>query len=337
MMLSQITRSLRLCSCVAVRKIQEPKILRRNLCMTYNFLQTTSEHGTSQGDSLVQTVNTVVVPELLNADRWENLPLVTGREVDAPECLEKPQAWMETLSTLENIKLGLLDLHPDVFAAMPRIDILYRNMMWQRNYKRISLAKTKSRAEVRGGGRKPWQQKGTGRARHGSIRSPIWRKGGRATGPRGPKSYWCELPVQVKTQGLRIALTVKLTQDNLHIVDSLELPSNEPEFLEDLALERHWGPSVLFVDNKPVTEMPENFLQAVSGIKTYNVLSTEGFNVYSALKHETLVLTVDALEFLEDRLLYFTRCYRKKDITDNRKIMLTQLKKSQPSTKIIQN
>uniref|UniRef100_A0A5F9CJK3 Large ribosomal subunit protein uL4m n=1 Tax=Oryctolagus cuniculus TaxID=9986 RepID=A0A5F9CJK3_RABIT len=87
------------------------------------------------------------------------------------------QAWVESLRGYEQERVGLAELHPDVFATAPRLDVLHQVAVWQKNFKRISYAKTKTRAEVRGGGRKPWQQKGSGRARHGSIRSPIWRGG----------------------------------------------------------------------------------------------------------------------------------------------------------------
>uniref|UniRef100_A0A8D0KYY5 Large ribosomal subunit protein uL4m n=1 Tax=Strix occidentalis caurina TaxID=311401 RepID=A0A8D0KYY5_STROC len=109
-------------------------------------------------------------------------------------------------------------------------------------------AKVKTRAEVRGGGRKPWRQKGSGRARHGSIRSPLWRGGGIAHGPRGPTSYYYMLPMKVRVLGLKVALTVKLMQDDLHIVDSLDIPTADPQYLLDLARYRHWGRSVLIVD-----------------------------------------------------------------------------------------
>jgi len=99
-----------------------------------------------------------------------------------------------------------------------------------------------------GGGRKPWPQKGTGRARHGSIRSPLFYGGGQAHGPRGPKSYFFMLPFYARVKGLYSTLSVKLAQDDLKIVDSLEIPSKDPKFLERLAEERHWGMSVLFVD-----------------------------------------------------------------------------------------
>ncbi|PNI51657.1 MRPL4 isoform 9, partial [Pan troglodytes] len=110
----------------------------------------------------------------------EGLPEPVLRKVELPVPTHRRpvQAWVESLRGFEQERVGLADLHPDVFATAPRLDILHQVAMWQKNFKRISYAKTKTRAEVRGGGRKPWPQKGTGRARHGSIRSPLWRGGG---------------------------------------------------------------------------------------------------------------------------------------------------------------
>ena len=112
----------------------------------------------------------------------------------------------------------------------------------------VSFAHTKVRSEVRGGGRKPWPQKGTGRARHGTIRSPLWRGGGIAHGPRSPTSHFYMLPFFARVLGLRATLSVKLAQDDLHIVDSLEIPSDDPKYFEELVSSRNWGPSVLIVD-----------------------------------------------------------------------------------------
>ncbi|XP_007488632.1 39S ribosomal protein L4, mitochondrial isoform X2 [Monodelphis domestica] len=175
-------------------------------------------------------------------------PLLRRCELPVPVHRTPVQAWVESLQGYEKTRVGLADLHPDVFAVAPRLDILHDVAMWQKNFKRISYAKTKTRAEVRGGGRKPWRQKGSGRARHGSIRSPIWRGGGVAHGPRGPTSYYYMLPMKVRVLGLKVALTVKLMQDDLHIVDSLELPTSDPRYLLDLVRHRYWGDSVLLVD-----------------------------------------------------------------------------------------
>lgn len=247
------------------------------------------------------------------------------REVDCPSHLRNPQAWLESLETRESKKLAIIDLHPDVFSTFPRIDILQRNIEWQKVYKIIDMRKEKTRAECSGGGRKPWRQKGTGRARHGSIRSPIWLKGGKAHPPRGGRTYWYVLPTSIRAWGLRIAMTIKHAQDNLCVVDSLDLPSSDPQYLEDIAKQRYWGKSVLFVDHKPLEEMPENFMEAINRIKTYNVLSTEGLNCYSLLKYETLVVTLDAVDFLEARLMSITRQYRSPDIQKDFPIVQSQL------------
>ncbi|XP_077185880.1 large ribosomal subunit protein uL4m isoform X2 [Paroedura picta] len=228
-------------------------------------------------------------------------PILRKCDIAVPKHLGPVQAWVESMKHYDARFEGLTDLHPDVFAVMPRIDILHSVVTWQKNFKRISLAKTKTRAEVRGGGKKPWKQKGSGRARHGSIRSPLWRGGGVAHGPRGPTSYYYMLPMKVRVLGLKVALTAKLMQDNLHIVDSLEIPTSDPQYLTDLAHYRGWGESTLFVD---VNEISENMKVAVSSLKTITFIPAIGLNVHSMLKHETLVLTLDTVSFLEKKLLW---------------------------------
>uniref|UniRef100_F7HZ47 Large ribosomal subunit protein uL4m n=2 Tax=Callithrix jacchus TaxID=9483 RepID=F7HZ47_CALJA len=241
----------------------------------------------------------------------EGLPEPVLRKVEFPiPPFRRPvQAWVESLRGFEQEHVGLADLHPDVFATAPRLDILHQVAIWQKNFKRISYAKTKTRAEVRGGGRKPWPQKGSGRARHGSIRSPLWRGGGVAHGPRGPTSYYYMLPMKVRALGLKVALTVKLAQDDLHIVDSLELPTPDPQYLTDLARYRRWGDSVLLV-NLTHEEMPQSIVEAASRLKTFTLIPAVGLNVYSMLKHQTLVLTLPTIAFLEDKLLWQDVRYR---------------------------
>ncbi|XP_005405642.1 PREDICTED: 39S ribosomal protein L4, mitochondrial [Chinchilla lanigera] len=230
-------------------------------------------------------------------------PVLRRCELPLPAHRRPVQAWVESLRGYEQARVGLAELHPDVFATEPRLDILHQVAIWQKNFKRISHAKTKTRAEVRGGGRKPWQQKGSGRARHGSIRSPIWRGGGIAHGPRGPTSYYYMLPMKVRVLGLKVALTVKLAQDDLHIVDSLEMPTADPQYLTELARYRRWGDSVLLVDLTH-EEMPQNVVEAASRLKTINLIPAVGLNVHSMLKHHGLVLTLPTVAFLEKKLLW---------------------------------
>lgn len=229
------------------------------------------------------------------------LPVLRRCQTAVPAHLTARRTWLESFQSREDDQLGLVELHPDVFAVPPRVDILHQVEVWQRNFKRISHAKVKTRAEVRGGGRKPWKQKGSGRARHGSIRSPLWRGGGVSHGPRGPTSYYYMLPMKLRVLGLKVALSSKLAQDDLHVVDTLEMPTPDAQYLLDVAQYRNWGESILIVD---VNELPENMTKATASLKTVNVIPAIGLNVHSMLKHETLVLTLEAVNFLEKKLLW---------------------------------
>lgn len=239
------------------------------------------------------------------------LPLLRSCDSAVPAHLSPAHTWVHTLLKPEDEPVGITELHPDVFNHPPRMDILHLVEIWQRQFKRISYAHTKTRAEVRGGGRKPWKQKGSGRARHSSIRSPLWRGGGVARGPRGPTSYYYMLPMKVRVMGLKVALSSKLTQNFLYVVDSLDVPTPDPQFLSDLIKLRNWGSSVLLVQSEE--EIPENLLKATESLKTISVIPALGLNVHSILKYESLVLTLETVRFLEEKLLFhdtrFTQLY----------------------------
>ena len=207
------------------------------------------------------------------------------------------QAWVVSFETGK--KLGIVQLNDSVFGARPRVDIIQRVVVWQRAKRRAGTAKVKDRSEVRGGGRKPWKQKGSGRARHGSIRSPQWRGGGVVHGPRGPKSYEYTLPKNVRSLGLRSALSVKYSQGDLHIVDSLQLSSDETKDLVPI-LEKHGWNSVLLVEGGDVDM---NLCLASDDLEKVDVLPSRGLNVYSILLRDTLVLTLGAVRMLEERFL----------------------------------
>ncbi|PZC85114.1 hypothetical protein B5X24_HaOG202878 [Helicoverpa armigera] len=228
-----------------------------------------------------------------------------------PQYIKPREVWIENLDTIEEQKLGLFELHPSVYAAPPRVDIIHQNVVWQRKIRFVSWAHTKTRAEVRGGGRKPWPQKGLGRARHGSIRSPLWRGGGVAHGPRSGKSHFFMLPFHVRIHGLTTTLSAKLAQDDLHIVKDLELPTDEPEYLTELIEKRNWGPSVLLVDDTDYA--PRNITAAVDTLGHVNIMPVYGLNVYSMLKHDTLVLTLAAAEKIESRILHWLHTDTRKE------------------------
>ncbi|XP_068177300.1 large ribosomal subunit protein uL4m [Antennarius striatus] len=260
--------------------------------------------------NLLLPTNLVDPARLKRAPPASDCPMPVLRKCDAvvPAHLSPIQTWVETLEAEDSEPLGLAHLHPDVFAVPPRLDILHQVEIWQRNYKRISHANTKVRSEVRGGGKKPWRQKGSGRARHGSIRSPIWRGGGVSHGPRGPKSYYYMLPMKVRVQGLKVALSSKVAQNYLYIVDSLNIPTPDSQYLLDLIRHRHWGESLLIVNLD--AEIPENIKQATMNLKTVNVIPAIGLNVHSLLKHEAVILTLETIKFFENKLLWHDQRYR---------------------------
>ncbi|XP_023936507.2 39S ribosomal protein L4, mitochondrial [Bicyclus anynana] len=218
-----------------------------------------------------------------------------------PQYTKPREVWIENLDTVKENKLGLFELHPLIYATVPRIDLIHRNVEWQKKYRWVSWAHTKTRAEVRGGGRKPWPQKGLGRARHGSIRSPLWRGGGIVHGPRSGKTHFFMLPFHMRIHGLTSTLSAKFAQDDLHVVKDLELPTEESEYLIDLIKERNWGPSVLIVDDTDYA--PRNITVATDNLPYVNIMPVYGLNVYSMLKHDTLILTHAAAQKIEERLL----------------------------------
>ncbi|XP_054264814.1 39S ribosomal protein L4, mitochondrial-like [Macrosteles quadrilineatus] len=264
------------------------------------FIRGLSSHSDSTIIEVNNEINTESTPV---APSPERSPIIFSRQLQyLPKAVKPRSAWVENIDTLEEQKIGLVDLHPEVWGMMPRIDIIAQNVHWQKEYRFVDYNWAPTREERPGGGRKPWPQKGLGRARHGSIRSPLFLKGGEAHGPRGPTSHFYMLPYFSRVMGLTSTLSIKLSQDDLHIVDSLEIPTDEPRYLEDLISTRGWGISVLFVDVPDL--MPKNISLACEGFKHMNLMPAYGLNVYSMLKHETLVLTTAAVDHIEEKLLF---------------------------------
>lgn len=202
------------------------------LNLVRSFLKVASTRSLATAPSAASTLKLHQAPEIQFESRF----------------IEPREVWIESLESENAKKLGILQLHPKIFSATPRMDIIHLNVEWQRKYRHVSFAHAKLRFECRGGGRKPWPQKGLGKARHGSIRSPLFRGGGVVHGPRSPTTNFYMLPFFARVQGLVSTLSVKLAQDDLHIVKDLEIPTNDSEFIKSLIKERNWGPSVLIVD-----------------------------------------------------------------------------------------
>nr|CDS29874.1 mitochondrial ribosomal protein L4 [Hymenolepis microstoma] len=134
------------------------------------------------------------------------------------------QAWVESLDKASERYLDIVDLHPDVFATFPRLDIVQQNLYWQAHYRIVDWRCITTRADlVHRSRRKPWPQKGTGRARHGNRRTHIFKGGAQCNGPRGPESYFSILPYSVRLYGLLGMLSAKQAQGDLHITEDFRL------------------------------------------------------------------------------------------------------------------
>jgi len=169
-------------------------------------------------------------------------------------------------------------------------------VVMQLNNRRRGTAKTKTRGEVRGGGKKPWRQKGTGRARAGSTTSPVWVGGGTVFGPR-PKEYHMSLPKKVRRAALRSALTVRNQGAALKVLDKLELPSISTKSFAGIMKTLNLSKPLVVVQGKD-----EVLEKSARNIPYTKVLRTEGLNVYDVMRHEQLMVTVDALKKIEEAL-----------------------------------
>jgi large subunit ribosomal protein L4 len=200
------------------------------------------------------------------------------------------------VTTLDAKKAGTVELSDEVFGLEPRADLLHRMVRYQLAKRRAGTASSKDRSEINATTAKMFRQKGTGRARHGSQKAPIFRGGGKAFGPK-PRSHAIDLPKKVRALALKHALSSKAKTDALVVLDSCELKEAKTKALKSRFTKLGLG-SVLIVDGAAVED---SFARAARNIPQVDVLPVQGINVYDILRHEKLVLTKAALEALEAR------------------------------------
>lgn len=195
----------------------------------------------------------------------------------------------------EKNRISEIDLDDKIFGAKVDKNLFHEVVKMQLANRRGGNACTKTRSEVSGGGRKPWRQKGTGRARAGSTRSPLWVGGGVVFGPK-PRDYSYSLPKKVRRAALKSALSLKVKEGKLLIVDNLNLEEIKTKafvsLLKGLAVE-----GALIVDSDNV-----NLERSARNLHTVKVLRPEGLNVYDILKYEYLLLTKQSAEKIQERL-----------------------------------
>ncbi len=187
-------------------------------------------------------------------------------------------------------------LKDEIFSLKARPHLLHETVRMQLANRRAGTAATKSKGFVRGGGKKPWRQKGTGRARSGSIRSPIWVGGGTIFGPQ-PRDYSYRMPRTARRKALLSALSLKNQDGKIIVVDKLE-PEQPKTKIMAKALGDLKVQSVLIV----IPEADQNIERAARNLPKVKVLRVDGLNVYDLLRYEHLILTAGALKLLEERL-----------------------------------
>ncbi|WP_319248066.1 50S ribosomal protein L4 [Celeribacter sp. ULVN23_4] len=190
-----------------------------------------------------------------------------------------------------------LDLDEALFGLEPRADILHRVVRWQRNNAQQGTHKVKTRSEVSYSTKKIYRQKGTGGARHGSRKAPIFRKGGIYKGPT-PRSHGHDLTKKFRKLGLKHALSAKAASGNLVIIEDAKLAEAKTALLAKAVKEQGWK-RVLVIDG---ADVDANFKAAAANLAGVDVLPTIGANVYDILKRDTLVITKAGVEALEARL-----------------------------------
>jgi large subunit ribosomal protein L4 len=190
--------------------------------------------------------------------------------------------------------VGEVELRDDIFAASVNQALMHQAMVRQLANARLGTHKAKSRGEISGGGRKPWRQKGTGRARQGSIRAPQWRGGGTVFGPT-PRSYRQKMPRKMRRQALRSALSVKAAESQVVLLDALEMA--EPRTKEMLDILQNLG-----VDSSALILLPqrdEAILRSVNNLPEVRTLVAQYLNVRDLLKYNYILMPLASLEVIE--------------------------------------
>ena len=197
---------------------------------------------------------------------------------------------------ITNKKIGEAQLPDEIFGEKAKPHIVYEVVKMQLANRRIGTACTKQRSEVSGGGKKPWKQKGTGRARAGTIRSPLWKGGGTVFGPI-PKDYSYTVPKKVRKSALKSVLSQKLKENKLIVIDSIDLDNIKTKLFVSLMKNLKISNALIIDANNP------NLKYSSRNVSGFKVLNPDGLNVYDILLYDYIILTRLSLELVEKRLV----------------------------------
>jgi len=197
----------------------------------------------------------------------------------------------------QNVKVGSVDLRDEVFGGRIKTDLIHESVVRANAADRRGTHATKTRAMVSGSGKKPWRQKGTGRARVGEIRNPLWRKGGTTFGPQ-PRSYDYQLPRKVEKGALRAALSQKLRDGDVIVVDALSVGEIKTKAAAEMLLRLGVERRALLVDIKP----EDKLTLSVRNLEGIRLLPSNQVSARDVMNARRVVLTQAALEKLQDVL-----------------------------------
>jgi large subunit ribosomal protein L4 len=190
--------------------------------------------------------------------------------------------------------VGEIELREDIFGVPVNVPLMHQALVRQQANARLGTHKTKTRAEVRGGGRKPWRQKGTGRARHGSIREPQWRGGGIVFGPR-PRSYRQKMPRKMRRLAYKSALSVKAREKQIIVLEDLQMPAPRTREMASIL-------EALAVDSSALILLPEknsNVEKSANNLPNVKTLRANYLNIRDLLGYDYLLMPLGALEVIE--------------------------------------
>lgn len=204
---------------------------------------------------------------------------------------------LQDVYNMDGTKVSEVELPDEIFDVPIKKHILHEVVTMQLANRRAGTASTKGRSEVRGGGQKPYRQKGTGRARAGSRRSPLWRGGGITFGPK-PRSFSYKVPKKVRRQALKMALTSKLHEKGLMVVDHLNLEEVKTKRFVEVMAALNAKDALIVTDRKL-----ENLELSSRNVPDVKLVRSEGLNVYDILRFKHLILLEPCVKQIEGRLL----------------------------------
>lgn len=200
-----------------------------------------------------------------------------------------------SLYNVSGEQVGDLELCDSVFGIEVNQHVLYEVVKNQLANKRQGTQSTKNRSEVRGGGRKPWRQKGTGRARQGSIRSPQWKGGGVVFAPK-PRDHSYKLPKKVRKLAMKSALSSKVSNEEILVLDSLNLESPRTKDIVNMLKNNNSTKKALIV----MADKDENVIRSAKNIQGVETTLVNTLNVYDILRHDLFIITKDAVKKVEE-------------------------------------